>query len=115
MDTSDQLVVAMTEECRRIIDQWQETESDLPNPIRRAHLLMMCDRIERHAEHWPTSKLNRWIGFIQCALIANRVIDLSEAKRMFDRAKIAFPESDEDLLDHLNPSDSFGLDIGGPG
>ena len=48
-------------------------------------------------------------------LIANRVIDLAEAKRMFDRAKVAYPESDEDLLDHLDPTSGFELDIGGLG
>ena len=115
MDNADQLVLAMAQECKRVIDQWHESESELPSSIRRAHLLLMCERIERNAEQWPTSKLNRWIGFIQCALIANRVIDLSDAKKMFDRVKIAFPESDEDLLDHLNPFDSFGLDLGGQG
>lgn len=115
MEKSDLLVVAMAEECRQVIEQWEEVESNLPNPIRRTHLLSMCERIEKHSEDWPTSRLNRWIGFIQCALIANRVIDLSEAKRMFDRAKIAYPEVDEDLIDHLNPSDSFGFDIGGLG
>ena len=115
MDNADQLVLAMTQECKRVIDQWHESDSELPSSLRRAHLLRMCDRIERNAEQWPTSRLNRWIGFIQGALIANRVIDLAEAKRMFDRVKIAFPESDEELLDHLDPLDPFGLDIGGQG
>ncbi len=115
MDQSNQLVVAMAEECRRIILQWQDEDPDLPESIRRTHLEKMCERIEKHAEDWPASKLHRWIGFIQCALIANRIIDLAEAKRMFDRAKVAYPEVDEDLLDHLNPTDSFEIDIGGPG
>ncbi len=115
MDHSNLLIVAMAEECRRMILGWQDEDPDLPNPLRRAHLEKMCERIEKHAEDWPASKLHRWIGFIQCALIANRIIDLAEAKRMFDRAKVAYPEVDEDLLDHLNPADSFEIDIGGPG
>jgi hypothetical protein len=115
MDQSNLLVVAMAEECRRILLQWQDEDAGLPKPIRRTHLEKMCERIEKHAEDWPASKLHRWIGFVQCALIANRIIDLSEAKQMFDRAKVAYPEVDDDLLDHLNPTDSFEIDIGGPG
>jgi hypothetical protein len=34
---------------------------------------------------------------------------------MFDRAKIAYPETDDDLVDHLDPNSSFELDIGGLG
>ena len=115
MDQSNLLVVAMAEECRAIIQQWQEEDSSLPESTRRAHLERMCERIEKHSEDWPATRLHRWIGFIQCALIVQGVIDLPEAKRMFDRAKIAYPESDDDLLDHLDPSDSFEMDIGGPG
>ncbi len=115
MDKSNLLVVAMAEECRRIILEWQDDDSQLPEPLRRAHLERMCQRIEKHAEDWPASRLHRWIGFIQCALIANKVIDLTEAKRMFDRAKIAYPEADDDLLDHLDPTSSFEIDLGGTG
>jgi hypothetical protein len=115
MDQSSQLVIAMAEECGRIIQQWQDEDPKLPKSLRRKHLERMCERIEKHSEDWPATKLHRWIGFIQCALIVNRVIDLAEAKRMFDRAKIAFPEADDDLLDHLDPSSSFEMDIGGPG
>ncbi len=115
MDQSSLLVIAMAEECKRIIMDWSDTDSDLPDSIRRTHLERMCERIEKHSEDWPATRLHRWIGFIQCALIANRVIDLAEAKRMFDRAKVAYPEADDDLLDHLDPSDSFEMDIGGPG
>lgn len=115
MDKSNLLVVAMADECRQIILKWEDEDPDLPKSIRRKHLERMCERIEKHAEDWPATRLHRWIGFIQSALIANRVIDLAEAKRMFDRAKVAYPESDDDLLDHLDPSDSFEIDLGGHG
>ena len=115
MDKSNLLIVAMAEECRRIMQQWEEEDSGMPESIRRKHLERMCERIEKHAEDWPATRLHRWIGFIQCALIANRVIDLADAKLMFDRAKVAYPESDEDLLDHLDPTSSFEFDIGGLG
>ena len=115
MDHSSQLVVAMAEECRRILVTWEDSESNLPDSTRRPHLERMCAKIEANADDWPATRLHRWIGFIQCALIANGVIDLKEAKRMFDRAKVAYPESDDDLLDHLDPTNSFELDIGGLG
>ncbi len=30
-------------------------------------VLAMCERIEKHSQDWPTSRLNRWIGSIQSA------------------------------------------------
>jgi len=59
--------------------------------------------------------MNRWVGFIQCAMIANGMIDLAGAKEMFDGAKLAFGEPGEDLLDHLDPESSFAFEIGGEG
>jgi hypothetical protein len=75
----------------------------------------MCDKIEEHAEDGPATKLHRWIGFVQCAMLAHRMLDLDGAKAMFDEAKVAHGETSEDLLDHLDPTSSFELDIGGEG
>jgi hypothetical protein len=64
----------------------------------------MCDNIQQHAEHWPSTKLHRWIGFVQAGMMANRMLDLDGAKAMFDKAKNAFGEikEDHDLVDHLD-------------
>jgi hypothetical protein len=46
------------------------------------------------------------------------MLDLDELKGMFDEAKRAHGEASdnlEDLLDHLDPTNSFELDIGGQG
>lgn len=48
-------------------------------------------------------------------MIANRMIDLDGAKRMFDEAKNAFGENSQDLTDHLDSGDSFEFEIGGEG
>jgi hypothetical protein len=92
-----------------------EPALDQPKPLRPEHLIWMCDRMINHVDQWSPVKLNRWIGFIQCALIANRVIDLEGAKEMFNQAKNAFGEPTQDLLDHLDPDNPFEFDIGGQG
>ena len=117
MDNPSVLVVAMAEQCKALIRKSQKTDSDLPQALHPKHLLWMCDRIASHAEDWPSTKLHRWIGFVQCGMMANHMLDFSGAKAMFDEAKNAYEASveDEDLIDHLNPASSFELDIGGQG
>jgi hypothetical protein len=109
-----QLMTEMIEKCRTVILNQDEHALDhQPRPLRREHLIWMCDRMIEHVDEWPAVKLNRWIGFIQCALIANRSIDLEAAKEMFNQAKNAFGEQSEDLVDHLDPDIPFKFDIGG--
>jgi hypothetical protein len=115
MDNTSLLITAMAEECRGMILACENPDSDLPESLQLDHLQRMCERIERHAEDWPATKLHRWIGFVQCAMIANRMLDLNGAKAMFDKAKNAHGGTSEDLLDHLDPKCSFELDIGGEG
>ncbi len=109
------LLAALAARCRTMILESTKPELNLPKPVRPAHLAWMCRSIEQNAENWPASKLHRWIGFVQSAMIANRRLDLDEAKRMFDEAKAAHGETSEDLLDHLDPESSFEFDIGGEG
>ena len=109
------LMQAMIERCRESILAQDHPSVDLPKPLQSTHLIWMCDRLTEHISSWRPEKLNRWVGFIQCAMIANRMIDLDRAKRMFDEAKNAFGETGQDLTDHLDPDDSFELEIGGEG
>ena len=113
MDHSKLLIVAMAEHCRSRILQWDTPDLSLPKALHPQHLLWMCDQIEEHAEASPATKLHRWIGFIQAAMLANRMLDLERVKAMFDDAKVAHGESNDDLLDHLNPQSLFELEIGG--
>jgi hypothetical protein len=46
-------------------------------------------------------------------MIANHMLDLASAKKMFDRTVV--DEIDGDLVDHLDPSSPFRLEIGGEG
>lgn len=117
MQPSRALIEAMAAQCRSVLQNADSRDSSLPKPLQRKHLLWMCNNIEKHAEDWPDSKLHRWIGFVQCGIMANQVADLQGLKRMFDQAKIAHGGSghDEDLIDHLNVDDSFELDLGGQG
>jgi hypothetical protein len=115
MDNISMLVVAMATQCRALIQKSKKTDSDLPQVLHRNHLLWMCDRIENLAEEWPATKLHRWIGFVQCGMLANRMVDFGEVKAMFDEAKNAYGGSgeDEDLIDHLDPTSSYEFDVGG--
>jgi len=109
------LIAAMAERCRDMILRSDEPGLDLPTSLQPKHLHWMCREIVQHARDWPATRLHRWIGFVQGAMIANRMIDLDRAKAMFDEVKTAYGENDEDLLDHLNPDDFFEFDIGGQG
>ena len=115
MDTTSLLIRAMAEECKGLILEWSKPDLDLPEALQHKHLEHMCDRITKHAEDWSATKLHRWIGFVQCAMMANRMLDLDGIKAMFDKAKNAYGETSEDLFDHLDPRSSFELDIGGEG
>ena len=101
-----------------MIQEWDDYDSRLPTALQQEHLFWMCDKIVEHAEVGPANKLHRWIGFVQGAMLANRILDLDELKAMFDEAKLAHAEAGEDLedlLDHLNPTKSVEFDIGGQG
>ena len=117
MDNASLLIVAMAEQCRALMQKTTKADSDLPQALRRSHLLWMCERIQQQAEEWPVTKLHRWIGFIQAGMTANRMLNFSGAKAMFDKVRDAYGANgaDEDLLDHLDPASSFELDIGGEG
>ena len=116
MDNTNLLVVAMAEECKRVIQEWDQPAPDLPKALQSRHLLWMCYTIKEHAEDGPVTKLNRWIGFVQAAMLANRMLDLDGLKAMFDNAKRDHGETSEDLedlTDHLDPTSSFEFDVGG--
>jgi hypothetical protein len=117
MERSTRLMVAMVDQCRQLIEADGPLATDLPVELRPEHLLWMCDKIRDHAADWPSTKLHRWIGFIQGAMIANRLLNLAGAKSMFDSAKAAHGEIslDQDLIDHLDPTSSFRMDLRGQG
>lgn len=115
MDNTRLLIVAMAEQCRAVILESDTRDLDLPPPIQTKHLLWMCGKIQKYADDWAATKLHRWVGFVQCAMMAHRMVGLEEAKAMFDNAKAAHGDSAEDLLDHLDPMNEFVCDIGGEG
>ena len=115
MDNTSLLVVAMAEQCRSLIQESDKSVPGLPKALQPRHLLWMCDKVEEHAVEGPATTLHRWIGFIQGAMLAHRMLDLDGARAMFSEAKVAHGETSDDLTDHLDPENSFELDIGGQG
>jgi hypothetical protein len=111
------MIAAMAEKCRSMIQASGITGGDLPKALRPPHLVWMCDRIEKHADDWPATRLHRWIGFVQSAMLANRIVDLAGAKAMFDALKNAYRQTsdDPDLTDHIDPDSSFEFEVGGQG
>jgi len=108
-------IAAVASMCRQTIQEFQCPQIDLPAQLQPQHLQWMCDQVEEHATDWPEGKLHRWLGFIQCGLMANRMIDLEGLRTMIGEVKLGHDASNEDLLDHLDPTSSFRLDIGGEG
>jgi hypothetical protein len=106
---------AMIERCRDMIREHGETTPDLAPPLRPKQLLARCDRLLQHVEDWPDVRIHRWIGFVQAGMLANGIVDLEGAKSMFTDAKKAFGETSADVLDHLDPDDTFEFDVGGQG
>lgn len=109
------LIAAMAEQCRDMIAAWDRPGTEQPLSLQSKHLKWMCEQILLHSDDWHETRSHRWLGFIQGAMIANRIITLEGAKTMFDKAKNAYGEAGTDLLDHLNPDKFFELDIGGQG
>jgi hypothetical protein len=118
VDQANLLLLAMAERCQRIIqDKPEDVRFGLPESLRPDHLRSMCKEIVEHAEDWPAIKLHRWVGFVQAGMIANVMLDLKGAKAMFSKAKEEYGSiaKDQDLLDHLDPTASFEIEIGGQG
>jgi hypothetical protein len=115
MDNQVILVTAMAEQCRNRIKIVDLDPNNLPKALSPAHLSWMCRQIVKNAEHWPLTKLHRWIGFVESGMLANRIVDLNEFRKMFDDVKLAFGKPSEDLIDHLDVESSFELDLGGQG
>jgi hypothetical protein len=115
MSNSIELIVAMAEQCADMITGSGKRNDNQPQSLQPMHLEWMCEQIVKHAGDWPATKLHRWIGFVQGAMIANRIIDLDGARAMFSNVKNAYGETGADLLDHLNPDSTFQFDLGGQG
>jgi len=115
MGNSSLLIAAMADKCRSMIQDSKVVDYGSSEALHPRYLLWMCDSIEQHVQDWPETKLHRWIGFIQCGMMANRLLNLEQAKVMFDEAKNAFGASGEDqnLIDHLDPSSCFEVEFGG--
>ena len=115
MDNASRIVAAMAEECRALIEESKHSDSSLPKTLQAEHLLWMSRQISEQADEWPVTKLHRWIGYIQCGMVANRLLDFDGAKAMFKRVRKASDGSDidQDLIDHLDPEHTFRLEIGG--
>lgn len=108
------LMQAMAKDCRGVIEGSKGHPASLPQELRVRHLLWMCDQIEAQADQDDLARLNRWIGFVQAGLLANEMLTLEELRTMFSLAKDQHSDV-ADLIDHLDPASSFGLDIGGQG
>ena len=115
MDSASRIVVAMAEECRVLIETSTHVDSSLPKSMQAEHLLWMSRQISEQADEWPVTKLHRWIGYVQCGMVANRLLDFDGAKAIFRKVRKASDGSgmDQDLIDHLDPEHAFRLDIGG--
>jgi hypothetical protein len=123
MNNSSLMIAAMAEECSARVAAGTRNESngefpaadELPASLQPEHLDAMCQVIVRNVEAWPETRLHRWIGFVQCGMLANRIINTEEMRAMFDLAEVAYGDLVDDLIDHLDCLNPFELDLGGQG
>ena len=117
MDDSRFAVAAMAAKCRDAIRGSNEEDSRLPKALQPKHLLWMCEQIQKHAQTSSAARLQRWLGFVQAGILANRMLNLDQIKAMFDEIKKSHgvTSADHDLIDHLNVDNAFGIDLGGQG
>ncbi|MEZ6124243.1 MAG: hypothetical protein R3C49_13865 [Planctomycetaceae bacterium] len=118
MDDQTLIITALAEECCVLLKARQPSNSTLPTTLQPEHLLWMSKQIISHADDWPLTKLHRWIGYVQCGMVGNRMLDFDGARAMFMKVRDAFQgvDIDPDLidhLDHLDPDNPFRLEIGG--
>lgn len=115
MDNQSLVIAAMAKECCALLEATKQLNSTLPKTLQPDHLLWMSRQISKHAEDWPPTKLHRWIGYVQCGMVGNRMLDFDGAKAMFQRVRQDFSgvDVDHDLIDHLDPDSAFKLEIGG--
>ncbi len=115
MDNVSLIVAAMAEECCGLLNAVDPVNAALPRTLQPKHLLWMARQISVQVDQWPATKLHRWIGYVQCGMVANHILDFEGALAMFKRIRQAHNEgeADQDLIDHLNPDHVFRLEIGG--
>lgn len=113
------MIVAMAERCEALLLNRSaariEGAPDQPEHLRARHLVWMCREIARHSGEWSEAKVQRWLGFVQGAMIATDVIGLRDAKTMFEAERSEHGKPDQDLLDHLDPGHAFEIELGGQG
>jgi hypothetical protein len=107
MESKHLTFVALARRCKQRIEESTAADPDLPASLRVGHLLWMCSRIELASDRTSLVRLNRWLGFLQGAMMANGIIDLSTAKNIFAEASIANGESEEVWLEHLDPQSAL--------
>lgn len=114
MDNQALVIAAMAKECCDLLET-KQSNSFLPKTLQPDHLLWMSRQISHHADGWAPTNLHRWIGYVQCGMVGNRMLSFDGAKAMFKRVKKAFEgiEIDQDLIDPLDPEDPFRLEISG--
>lgn len=51
-----------------------------PHGIGKQHAMWMIEEVLANEHTWPSDKLNRWIGYLQCLLVLNRIRTLDELR-----------------------------------
>lgn len=76
-------------QCREIISRSQRLDCPVINTLHPVLLLWMCDLLEKNANAWPDMKMQRWIGFVQCGMYANDMIDFDDVLEMCEQPEFA--------------------------
>lgn len=71
---------------------WWADNNPLPEELRPSHAMWMCNMILANKETWGSTRMHRWVGFIQAVLILSGVTGLEWEKNRVRELKKTYPE-----------------------
>jgi hypothetical protein len=78
---TDKKIIEVTRRLEAAINQF-ERYIPRTKDADKTHMLEMCRKIPQFLEEGRREKANRWIGYIQGAMVAHQVLTLSQCKDM---------------------------------
>lgn len=65
---------------------------DAANPTSLHHAAWMCEEIISQGTSWPSTRLHRWIGFVQAVFMMNSLVTLDDEMDRVRELKREYPE-----------------------
>jgi hypothetical protein len=84
-------------DCGRVIRESVEPEAVGPiepndEGTSPGHLIWMCQQVDANFDQWSSTRMHRWLGFIQGVMVAFQWTNLEHVKRSISAWKNTYPE-----------------------